>query len=177
MGSSYMSITYSYKLSRGFPRTIATFFRVGTFLQQHLAASGGMSLRSSSSTNSHLVNCFSLLISLFPFSKLHHLVHTIELKVFELQRKFEILAKGRDIYGLFPPPLLWQFDRDFYNHELQMGHLTSGHLLTGETLEIGLPAQELTLEYLINVRHLLNVHNGKLYLTWLTKWDNLMLLN
>ena len=101
MGSSYMSITYSYKLSRGFPRTIATFFRVGTFLQQHLAASGGMSLRSSSSTNSHLVNCFSLLISLFPFSKLHHLVHTIELKVFELQRKFEILAKGRIFMASF----------------------------------------------------------------------------
>ena len=58
-----------------------------------------------------------------------------------------------------------------------MGHLTSGHLLTGETLEIGLPAQELTLEYLITVQHLLNVHNGKLDLIWLTKWDNLMLLN
>ena len=33
-----------------------------------------------------------------------------------------------------------------------MGHLTSGHLLTGETLEIGLPAQELTLEYLKSYR-------------------------
>ena len=43
-----------------------------------------------------------------------------------------------------------------------MGHLTSGHLLTGETLEMGLPAQELTLQYLITVRHLLNVHNGQL---------------
>ena len=34
-----------------------------------------------------------------------------------------------------------------------------------------------TLKYLITVQHLLNVHNGKLYFIWLTKKDNLMLLN
>ena len=34
-----------------------------------------------------------------------------------------------------------------------------------------------TLEYLITVQHLLNVHNGKLVFIWLAKKDNLMLLN
>ena len=34
-----------------------------------------------------------------------------------------------------------------------------------------------TLEYLITVQHLLNVHNGKLSFIWLAKKDNLMLLN
>ena len=34
-----------------------------------------------------------------------------------------------------------------------------------------------TLEYLITVQHLLNVHNGKLDFIWLAKKDNLMLLN
>ena len=34
-----------------------------------------------------------------------------------------------------------------------------------------------TLEYLITVQHLLNVHNGKLDFTWLAKKDNFMLLN
>ena len=33
-----------------------------------------------------------------------------------------------------------------------------------------------TLEYLIIVQHLLNVHNGKLDFIWLAKEDNLMLL-
>ena len=33
------------------------------------------------------------------------------------------------------------------------------------------------LEYLINVQHLLNVHNGKLDFLLLAKKDNLMLLN
>ena len=35
----------------------------------------------------------------------------------------------------------------------------------------------LTLEYLITVQHLLNLHNGKLHFIWLAKKDNLMLLN
>ena len=34
-----------------------------------------------------------------------------------------------------------------------------------------------TLEYLIIVQHLLNVHNRKLDLMWLANKDNLMLLN
>ena len=34
-----------------------------------------------------------------------------------------------------------------------------------------------TLEYLITVQHLLNVHYGKLDFIWLAKKDNLMLLN
>ena len=34
-----------------------------------------------------------------------------------------------------------------------------------------------TLEYLITLQHLLNVHNGKLDFIWLAKKDNLMLLN
>ena len=34
-----------------------------------------------------------------------------------------------------------------------------------------------TLEYLITVQHLLNVHNGKLDFKWLAKKENLMLLN
>ena len=34
-----------------------------------------------------------------------------------------------------------------------------------------------TLEYLITVQHLLNVHNVKLDFMWLAKKDNLMLLN
>ena len=37
--------------------------------------------------------------------------------------------------------------------------------------------QEATKGYLITVQHLLNVHNGKLHFIWLTKKDNLMLLN
>ena len=34
-----------------------------------------------------------------------------------------------------------------------------------------------TLEYLISIQHLLNVHNGKLRIIWLAKEDSLMLLN
>ena len=34
-----------------------------------------------------------------------------------------------------------------------------------------------TLEYLITVQHLLNVHNGKPEIIWLANKDNFMLLN
>ena len=57
------------------------------------------------------------------------------------------------------------------NHQVQ--YLTSPPHIWSEKMD----NLNSTLEYLITVQHLLNVHNGKLDFIWLPKKDNLMLLN
>ena len=80
-----------------------------------------------------------------------------------LNDTFSVIFKHRGSYQ----------DNTFFSKG-QMIEKPSKHTRDFTVLQLSFTA---TLEYLITVQHLLNVHNEKLRLIWFEKKDNLMLLN